>query len=157
MGFVTAKHSQCVCLFPAPALPSHLLTVKHISDKPFTLSCGSTHLLPRLISWTLNGYSIPGGIFSSHIVNRKNSTYENTLTLPTHISPVGTFVCTATFEVQPYYDYGVTSLTYTSELSSLTYTNEYIVSRAAYRYSGWVGQSQAGFKNTVHQYGSLFH
>ena len=139
---------MCVCVFPAPALPSHLLTVKHISDKPFTLSCGSTHLLPRLISWTLNGYSIPGGIFSSHVVNRKNSTYENTLTLPTYISPVGTFVCTAAFEVQ-HNDYGDSFLT-TSELSSLTYMNEYIVSRAAYRYSGWVGQRQ-DFKNTVHQ------
>ncbi|CAI7996748.1 hypothetical protein GBAR_LOCUS1946, partial [Geodia barretti] len=70
-------------------LPPQLISVRYISEYPFVLSCDSTHLPPYQVQWEFSDED--SFSFSSHLVDRKNSTYENILV---GLNPVGsTYKC----------------------------------------------------------------
>ena len=85
---------------------THLLSVRHISDSPFTLSCDSAHLPLHAITLTHHDtLTTAGTLVSTVISDRNESIYSNLFVFPTNFNPTrGIFTCTASFVLQPYYE-----------------------------------------------------
>ena len=86
--------------------------MRYVSEDPFTLSCYSTHLPPYQLTFSeqiLNPYAErPTYPNSSHLIDRRNSTYDNVLAANPQPS-IPNYICRVSVKVQPFYREGETS------------------------------------------------
>ena len=92
------------------AFPPQSISVTYLYEDPFILSCDSAYLPPQLVIWEMNQDLISEGhifSFSSHLIHRRNSSYESTLVMAVGHAPpeTTTFKCIVQGIIQPYYDY----------------------------------------------------
>ncbi|CAI8053775.1 hypothetical protein GBAR_LOCUS29379, partial [Geodia barretti] len=87
-------------------LPLQPISVRYVSEDPFTLSCYSTHLPPYQLTFSeqiLNPYAErPTYPNSSHLIDRRNSTYDNVLAANPQPS-IPNYICRVSVKVQPFY------------------------------------------------------
>ena len=104
---ILSAHKLLLLFFAA--FPPQPISVTYLSEDPFILSCDSAYLPPQLVTWEMNYDLISEGdmfSFSSHLIHRGNSSYENILAMAVgHTPPETTFTCIVKGLIQPYYDY----------------------------------------------------
>ena len=87
-------------------VPLQILSLRYTSEDPVIFSCDSAHLPPYLVQWKRDGVILSDEdsfSFSSRLIHRENSTYENTLAPAAGQTPAGTtYKCTVTVQIQPY-------------------------------------------------------
>ena len=105
---ILSAHKLLLLFFAA--FPPKPISVTYLSEDPFILSCDSAYLPPQLVTWEMNYDLISEGetfSFSSHLIHRGNSSYENILAMAVgHTPPETTFTCIVQGIIQRYYDNG---------------------------------------------------